>query len=90
MEGIMKMIHVEPPSCNAVRSLVLVGRNRGGDWVAREQNGKFGGLFVSRAQAVKYALSENGRHRETIVEVSCKIELDIVADRQIAGTTRVV
>jgi hypothetical protein len=34
------------------------------------------GLFVNRAQAVKYALFENGHHPETIVELSREIELD--------------
>ena len=42
----------------------------GGNWVAQEQNGLYGGLFVNRAQAVKYALFENGHHPETIVELS--------------------
>ena len=69
---------VEPPSCiPAASRVVFVGRNRRGNWVAREQNGIFGGLFVNRAQAFKYALFENGRHPETIVEVSREIELDI-------------
>ena len=69
---------VEPPSCiPATSHVVFVGRNRRGNWVAREQNGIFGGLFVNRAQAFKYALFENGRHPETIVEVSREIELDI-------------
>lgn len=69
---------VEPPSCNpAVSTVVFIGRNHRGEWVAREQNGLFGGLFVSRAQAFKYALFENGRHPETIVELSRKIELTV-------------
>ena len=69
---------VEPPSCSpAVSTVVFIGRNHRGEWVAREQNGLFGGLFVSRAQAFKYALFENGRHPETIVELSRKIELTV-------------
>jgi hypothetical protein len=67
---------VEPPSCSpAASSVVFIGRNRSGDRVAREQNGLFGGLFVNRAQAFKYALSENGHHPETIVELAREIEL---------------
>ena len=67
----------EPPSCGpAASNVVLIGRNRRGDWIAREQNGRFGGLFVNRAEAIKYALFENGHHRETIVELSREIELD--------------
>lgn len=69
---------VEPPSCStAAFSLVFIGQNHKGDWVAQEQNGRYGGLFVNRAQAIKYALAENGHHPETIVELSRKIELDM-------------
>ena len=68
---------VEPPSCSAAAStLVFIGQNRRGQWVAQEQSGLYGGLFVNRAQAVKYALFENGNHPETIVELSRKIELE--------------
>ena len=68
---------VEPPSCSSPSAIVFIGRNRRGQWVAQEQNGLYGGLFVSRAQAVKYALFENGHHPETIVELAREIELDM-------------
>jgi hypothetical protein len=68
---------VEPPSCRSASSVVFIGKNKRGNWVAQEQNGLYGGLFVSRAQAVKYALFENGNHPETIVELSRELELDI-------------
>ena len=68
---------VEPPSLHSSSAIVFVGRNRRGQWVAQEQNGLYGGLFVSRAQAVKYALFENGHHPETIVELAREIELDM-------------
>jgi len=68
---------VEPPSCIAASTIVFIGRNRRGQWVAQEQNGLYGGLFVNRAQALKYALFENGHHPETIVELSREIELDM-------------
>jgi hypothetical protein len=65
----------EPPSCTT--NVVIIGRNSKGNWVAQEQNGLFGGLFVNRAQAVKYALFENGHHLETIVLTANIIELDM-------------
>ena len=68
---------VEPPSCNSPSAIVFIGKNRRGNWVAQEQSGLYGGLFVNRAQAVKYALFENGHHPETIVELSREIELDM-------------
>jgi hypothetical protein len=77
---------VEPPSCSSLSNIVFIGRNRSGQWVAQEQNGLFGGLFVNRAQAVKYALSENGRHPETIVELSHQLELD-TGDKRISSSS---
>ncbi|WP_426436420.1 hypothetical protein [Bradyrhizobium genosp. P] len=68
---------VEPPSCSTASTIVFIGRNRRGQWVAQEQNGLYGGLFVNRAQAVKYALFENGQHLEMLVELSREIELDM-------------
>ncbi len=68
---------VEPASCRSQSTIVFIGRNSRGNWVAQEQNGLYGGLFVNRAQAVKYALFENGHHPETIVELSREIELDM-------------
>jgi len=65
----------EPPSCGS--HLVIIGRNSRGNWVAKEQNGLFGGLFVNRAQAMKYALFENGDHPATIVLTSNVVELDV-------------
>ena len=67
----------EPPSCSSPSAIVFIGKNRSGNWVAQQQNGLYGGLFVNRAQAVKYALFENGHHPETIIELSREIELDI-------------
>jgi hypothetical protein len=72
---------VEPPSCSSASTIVFIGKNRRGNWVAQEQNGLYGGLFVNRAQAVKYALFENGHHPETIVELSREIELDMSGQR---------
>src|SRR5260370_13130184 len=68
---------VEPPSCSSASAIVFIGKNKRGHWVAQEQNGLYGGLFVNRAQAVKYALFENGHHPETIVELSPPIELQM-------------
>jgi len=70
---------VEPPSCRSASTIVFIGKDKGGHWVAQEQNGLYGGLFVNRAQALKYALFENGRHPEMIVELSREIELECAA-----------
>jgi len=66
---------VEPPSCSS--HIVLIGKNSRGQWVAQHQNGLYGGLFAHRADAVRYALFENGRHPEAIISVGCVLELDM-------------
>lgn len=71
----------EPPN---EASLVLIGKNSRGHWVAQAQNGLYGGLFVDRLAAMRYALFENGRHPEFIVAVSTVVELDMES----AGTFR--
>ena len=86
------MVLKQLPSCSSLSNLVFIGRNSRGQWVTQEQSGLFGGLFVNRSQAVKYALFENGQHPETIVELSSEIELDMggrgfFTDRQQAGGT---
>jgi hypothetical protein len=68
---------VEPPSCSSASTIVFIGKDSRGRWVAQEQNGLYGGLFINRAQAFKYALFENGHHPEMIVELSRGIELDM-------------
>jgi hypothetical protein len=68
---------VEPPSCSSASTIIFIGKNSRGHWVAQEQNGRYGGLFVTRAEAFKYALFENGHRPETIVELSREIELDM-------------
>src|ERR1022692_85309 len=68
---------VEPPSCSSESTIVFIGKNSRGNWVAQEQNGLYGGLFVNRAQAIKYAPFENGHHPETIIELPREIELDM-------------
>ncbi|UQR61402.1 hypothetical protein LRP30_31370 [Bradyrhizobium sp. C-145] len=68
---------LESTSRGSATRTVLVGRNRAGYWVALEQGGSFGGLFVNRTQALKYALFENGGHPESIIEVTREIELEI-------------
>lgn len=73
----------EPPSCNS--ALVFIGKNRRGQWVAQEQNGLFGGLFISRAEAIRYALFENGHHPKSIKAASNILELDMGSSNTLPG-----
>jgi len=53
-----------------------IGRDRRGRWVVQDSNHLCGGLFVSRAAALKFALSESGHRSEAVFIVADRIELD--------------
>ena len=69
----------EPPSRYATSSPFLVGKNSRGNWVVQDQAGRRGGLFVDRAQALKFAMLENGRRPQAVIMVPGVLELDIGA-----------
>jgi len=58
-------------------SLFLLGQNSRGQWVAQDQGGRRGGLFVNRAAALKFALFENGRRPELVVNMPGGLELSL-------------
>jgi hypothetical protein len=47
--------------------------------VVRDLQGLRGGLFVGRAEALKYALFENGNRPQAVVMVPGVLELDLRA-----------
>jgi hypothetical protein len=55
----------------------MIGRNSRGNWVVRDQTGLRGGLFVGRAEALRFALFENGRRPQAVLMVPGILELDL-------------
>jgi hypothetical protein len=62
-----------PPSRNP--SPFLIGKDWRGNWVVRDREGLRGGLFVGRAEALKFAIFENGNRPETVVLVPGMLDL---------------
>jgi hypothetical protein len=54
-----------------------VGKNARGCWVVRDEAGVRGGLFVSRAEALRFAKFETDRCPLAVVMVSGLLELDM-------------
>jgi len=73
------MRHTEPPSSQsqARSSTFLLGQNRRGQWVVQDQRHRCGGLFVSRNEALKFALFENGNQPQAVIMVPGPLELDL-------------
>jgi hypothetical protein len=69
----------EPPSSrsSAPSRLFRVGRDSHGNWVAQDPQGLCGGLFVNRADALKFAMFENGNCPQAVIMVPGTLELDM-------------
>jgi hypothetical protein len=69
----------EPPSSRlaSLPRLFRIGRDSHGHWVAQDQQGLCGGLFVDRAQALKFAMFENGNSPQAVIMVPGVVELDM-------------
>jgi len=63
----------EPPSCR--QPIFMIGQDSRGNWVVRHKSGIRGGLFVDRAEALRYIRSESGA---SVMTAGC-FELDMSA-----------
>jgi hypothetical protein len=73
------MKHTEPPlpqSCTR-SSLFLIGKDSRGHWVVQDNQGKCGGLFVNRTEALKFAMFENGNQPQAVIMVPGIFELNM-------------
>jgi hypothetical protein len=69
----------EPPSStsHAKSLLFFIGQDSRGNWVVQDQEHICGGLFVGRAEALRYALFENGNRPQAVIMVPGVLELDM-------------
>jgi hypothetical protein len=72
--GQSKAIHT------SLRSMCMIGRDRKGNWVVQGPHGKYGGLFVNRVAALKFAMFENGTPRVAVMMPGI-LELNIAQAR---------
>jgi hypothetical protein len=88
LKGTSVMNKGEPPSqCLARYCPMLVGRNGRGHWVARSQDGLCGGLFVNRAEALRFAFFENGHRPDAVILVTGNLELALAEPVGVAVTS---
>jgi hypothetical protein len=68
----------EPPLCeplSCLQPIFTIGQDSRGNWVVRDTCGTRGGLFVDRAEALRYIRSESGA---SVMAAGC-FELDMSA-----------
>ena len=69
------MSQPEPPS--SISQLFFIGKDSRGNWVVQDQQHLCGGLFIDRAEALRFAMFENGHRPQGIVMVPGVFELDL-------------
>jgi hypothetical protein len=69
----------EPPSSmsRTGSQLFFIGKDSRGNWVVQDLQRLCGGLFVNRAEALRFAMFENGRWPQAVVMVAGVFELDL-------------
>jgi hypothetical protein len=72
----------EPPSSRS--SLFFIGKDSHGNWVVQDQQHRCGGLFIDRAEALRFALFENGHRPQAVVMVPGIFELDMSGKASVA------
>jgi hypothetical protein len=76
----------EPPSESGLNPApFLIGKNRRRNWVVQDTSGLRGGLFIDRAQALKFAMWENGNCPQAVIMVPEGLELDMSANPCTSG-----
>lgn len=65
------------PSSSSRSSLFLIGQNSRANWVVQNQRGLRGGLFIDRAEALRFAMFESGNRPHAVIMVPGIFELDM-------------
>ena len=68
---------LDPDIVSAAIPAFFIGRNGAGFWVAREANGRGGGLFLFKSSAIDFANRQSGPARCALVFPAGTFELDI-------------
>jgi len=67
----------EPASTPRAKSFFRIGKNSRGNWVVQDQSGLCGGIFVDLAEAVKFAMLENGNRPQAVIMVPGVLEFEM-------------
>ncbi|MET4386282.1 hypothetical protein ABIB73_002027 [Bradyrhizobium sp. F1.4.3] len=68
---------LDPDVVSASIPAFFIGRNKAGLWVAREANGRIGGLFLFKSSAVDFANHQSEPVRCALVFPTESFELDV-------------
>jgi hypothetical protein len=58
-------------------ALFFIARNRSGLWIAREAEGRTGGIFLFRKSALRFNKKNSGKSGSATMFLSDRLELDV-------------
>jgi hypothetical protein len=76
------MIHHHIKAASAANLCCLfIGQDRAGSWVVKDAQSLCGGLFVNRAEAIRFAMYECQRRPQSVIMLPNGLELDGPLDK---------
>jgi hypothetical protein len=83
------MGQAEPPlSLRSTNELFYLGKDSQGHWVVKDRSGLRGGIFIGQAEALRFALFENGHDQNAIIMVPGVLELDMTPKASLSTASR--
>jgi hypothetical protein len=77
------MIHHHIKTASAAKtSCLFIGQDRAGSWVVKDARSLCGGLFVNRAEAIRFAMYECQRRPQSVIMLPDGLELDGPLDKE--------
>jgi hypothetical protein len=73
----MDVHHRRSSDSNSRSSTFLLGRDSRGHWVVQDEQHLHGGIFLDRAEALKFAMFESGGQPRAVILVPGVLELDM-------------
>ena len=59
---------------------LLIGQDHCGQWVVRDARGHFGGVFVDRREALRFAMFDSRRTPQSVIMTPYGLELDMTGE----------
>jgi len=63
-----------------IGSCLFIGQDRCGRWVVKDARGAYGGLFVDRKAAIRFAMYECQRRPQSVIMLPDGLELDSILE----------
>jgi hypothetical protein len=86
----MRQVEIHSPRTTLRTPIFLLGQNSRGQWVVQDERHLRGGVFLNRADALRFAMFENGIQPRAVVMVPGILELDMEAKNRAVASNPIL